>query len=84
MGPSDWVQASIIVCSSACVRDTAAVGGLKFSLCSEDSAEPSTFALCRSSGSGGTGQNVGALLKVRNLGMVPLAPNLQSSGEVVK
>ena len=45
MGPSDWVQASIIVCSSGCVRDTAAVGGLKFSLCSEDSAEPSTFAL---------------------------------------
>ena len=45
MGPCDWVQASIIVCSSACVRDTAAVGGLKFSLCSEDSAEPSTFAL---------------------------------------
>ena len=45
MGPSHWLQASIIVCSSACVRDTAAVGGSFFSLCSEDSAEPSTFTL---------------------------------------
>ena len=37
-GPSDQLQASIIGYSSACVGDTAAVGGLFFSLCSEDSA----------------------------------------------
>ena len=47
MGPSDQLQASIIGCSSTCVRDTAAVGGLFCSLCSEDSAEPSSFALAQ-------------------------------------
>ena len=33
--------------SSACARDTAAVGGLFCSLGSEDSAEPSSFALAQ-------------------------------------
>ena len=38
----------------------------------------------RSSGSGATGQNVGALLKVRNPRVGSLAPKLQRYGEVVK
>ena len=45
MRPSDWVQASIIEYTSACVRDTAAGGGSKFSFGCEDSAVTSNFAV---------------------------------------
>ena len=45
VGPSDWLQASITRCSSACVWGTPMVRGSFFSLGRDLSAEPSSFVL---------------------------------------